>query len=523
MGISAKETIGSLTALWGSWPTAHRLGLVALVVVVSGGLLLWSGIIAPGSRMVPLFGRLEPRDASAITASLDEMGISYRLDDSGRTILVPGSDVERLRLHFAGEGLPAGGVVGFEIMDEAAWATTEFGRKVSYVRALQGELTRTISHMDGVETARVHIVIPQSTLFVRDEKAATAAVMLTLRPSFTPDPGQTRGIMHLVASAVDDLKAENVTVIDGMGRILSADAWAGDALNRRGAQTDATLHLEGVLESRVQSLLDQVLGPGNSVVRVNASLNFDEQIVERQFFEPAANGQGYVRSAHEVSESYAGAGTAPGGAGIDANVPTYQLGGEDSNEYQRTETTYNYELQEIRETLVAAPGAVSRLSVAVVVNGLLEEPQRLALMDTVATAAGIDPGRGDQITVTGQPFDTSLWDRLQDHMEIENAARQAWETQIRQTIQWAAIGLGALILVLVPLFLVRRRKVREVHRLEEIAAKRVQVQAAKNGERLTMSLDTVPEDEQMKRAIEQLARDDPSRVAEALRVWLAED
>ncbi len=520
------EFLKSVTTLWTGWSRAQRVSLMLAAVLVAGGLLWWAGVLTPGGGLVPLFSRLDPRDAAAITAALEEREVAYGLDNSGRTVLVPRDQVDSLRLFFAGQGLPSGGVVGFEIMDEAAWATTEFGRKVSYTRALQGELARTINHIDGVRDARVHIVLPESTLFVRADSKATAGVMLNLEPLYTPLPSQTRSIMHLVAASVEGLTPEQVTVIDDLGRVLSAEAGvAGDRLDQAASEHQ----LEETLRVRAQSLLDQVLGPGNSVIRVRADLDFDHRYLERQSFTPEQDGQGIPRSSYQTSEIYSGSGVVPGVAGVDSNVPGYQAGEDGEGFYQRTETTTNYELAEVRETHQVAPGDVRRLSVAVVVNGDLAAGQQQALAEMISATVGLDPGRGDQVVVMGQPFNTDFMDRWVEHLQAEQLAQLAREAQIRDILLYGGIPLAALLLIggSVAMVVGRRRGRARKQQAQVEAVRAAEAAAADkggNGAPFTMplSLDQVPNDETLRRGLEQLARQDPKRVANALKVWLAE-
>ncbi len=520
MSKSLTEYLRPAIDLWGSWPPWRRWTLLGVSALVLCSLLLWAGVFGPSARMNPLFTRLEPVDASAITSALEEKGISYRLEDDGRTILVPSADVHRLRLHFAGEGIPGGGVVGFESMDQSSWATTDFGRQVSYIRALQGELTRTIRQMEGVADSRVHIVLPESTLFVRDQRPASAAVLLSLKPYHSPSPSQTRAIMNLVAASVDDLAPEGVTVVDEAGRILSAEVQMSPLEEGLRGHRDSERELEDVLQSRVQTLLDQVLGPGNSVVRVKANLNFDERVVERQLFEPAENGQGYLRSVHELEESFSGSSPAPGAPGVDANVPTYVADEGNESDYQRQERIENYEIAESRERLVVAPGAVERLSVAVVVNDHLTDDQVQAISDAVSASIGYDPGRNDLISVIGQPFDTTLQDRMEEQLAQDAVAREAWYDRVI----WGAAA--ALLALMIMGFVISRRRAARRRAEEEEREAREEAQRLAEGDRdqrRQLFPDTVPADDQLRRSIRELAREDPERVADAIKIWLHEE
>lgn len=447
------------TAWFRQLKPAARWVVAATAVLVLGGLLALAVAGRDGPRWEPLFTRLDPTDAAAIAGQLEEKGIAFQLAEGGQAILVPASEVDRLRLDLAAQGLPRQGTVGLELMEQMPMGATEFERQVQYLRGLQGELARTIGRLEGVDTARVHVVLPERSPFVGEQRPATAAVLVQLRPGAELEPEQVRSIMHLVASAVEGLQPEDVTVVDTAGRLLSAEVGPEDdgAAVVRGDRFEVERRFEEELQHSLQTLLEQVLGPGNVIARVNAELNFDQQVVERHLFEPPADGgQGVLRSIQELQETFTG-GPAPGGVPGDTNIPTYPQVGGGTGDYQRSERTANYEVNEVVDRLQVAPGAVRRLSVAVVVNGELTPERQQALQQAVAAAIGSDPQRQDQVEVVAMPFDTTVADRLQQSLDEE---RQAREEARRLVLLAGAAGLVLLAAVLLVIAWRRRRAAR---------------------------------------------------------------
>ncbi|MEW6546431.1 MAG: flagellar basal-body MS-ring/collar protein FliF [Bacillota bacterium] len=489
------------------------LGLGLVAVVLAGGLMAF--LSQP--RFVPLYTGLDITDAARITEKLGEQGVPYRLRDEGRTVLVPAQQVYRARLSLAAQGLPRQGTVGFEILDKPPLGATESDRRLAYLRALQGELARTITQVEGVEQARVHIVVPEPRLFASQEHPVTAAVLLKLRPGTELGVEQVRGIVHLVTHSVEGLRPDGVSVVDQYGRVLSAQVVddtspSGTADRLLEVQRQFQAHME----QRLQSLLEQVLGLGNVVTRVTAELNFDSRTVERQLFEPGPD-DGVVRSIQELEETFSGqAGSLPPTNG---NVPGYQVGGSEGPvSYQRREVTRNLEVGQVREQMVVMPGSVRRLSVAVVVNRELEPAQQEAIGRLVAAAIGSDPARQDQITVLGIPFATR-WVDLEEKPTTPPAAVRLPDWR------YLAAGGGGVVVLLFARWLRGRRR-RRLVRAPEPAVVPAPTPVA-GAEPTRAAAPEEPEglaDEARLRAeVEKLARKSPETVAQLIRAWMAEE
>ncbi len=250
-----------------------------VVVVAVASILGFGALIALSNRVDyrPLFSNLNSEDAGEIVKKLKDQKVPYRIASDGKAILVPADKVYDLRLSLASDGLPQGGGVGFEIFDRKNFGMTEFVQKLNYQRALQGELARTIMQIAGVEQARVHLAIPEKSLFKDNEKVPTASVVLKMKPGTILRDSEVQGIVHLVASSIEGMDPDQVTLLDSRGKILSRNS-PSDATGRMtSTMMETQRSYERNLEDRLQSLLDRAVGEGKSVARVNATLDFKQE------------------------------------------------------------------------------------------------------------------------------------------------------------------------------------------------------------------------------------------------------
>lgn len=378
---------------WNRLTVVQRMLLVALVLaaaILIPVLVNWAG--TPTYSVA--FSNLSEADAGAIVEQLVEAGVDYELPRSG-TIAVPAEQVYEVRMQMAREGLPEGGTVGYELFSGNTLGMTEFTQRINYQRALEGELERTISNLDAIEAVRVHIVTPEKRLLASDQAPATASVTVKVRSGQQIDAAQVRSITHLVASSVEDLKPENVVVVDVNGMMLSAGVEDGYTTT---GQTDQRQALEqsaaAEIRHKVQSLLDSSLGPNRSVVQAYVTMDWTERKTTVQSFEPDPQA---VRSSQVISETYATDGTLLGGIpGSDNNLPPVveeDATGDQATSYQRLEKTLNYELTQSETQEVFAPGIIERVSLSVLVDGVQDQAQLATLKSVIAAAAGIDETR----------------------------------------------------------------------------------------------------------------------------------
>ena len=411
----AEETKASVLENIMAWPMPRKLSLaaVALISIVVFALIIIQARVADYQL---LYANLSPTDASSVVNWLKDQKIPYELASEGKAVKIPADRVYEARLELAGMGLPQGGGVGFEVFDKQAFGLTDFAQKINYLRALQGELARTISSLAVVENARVHLALPEDHLFKEQQKQATASVILKIAPGQQLKEGQVQGIVHLVAGSIEGLDANNVTVVDSSGKILSESRKEEAESVVAPGMLEYQHTLEQRLENRAQSLLDTALGSGNSVVRVTAELNFLQQEQTEEKYDP----EGSVVRSEQTSEEKSGIARSGGVPGSASNLP----GGSgtmtsSSNPSSRSEETVNYEVSKVISKKVFPVGTIQNLSVAVLVADKVNstadgkkpvavprsEEELASIQTMVSRALGLDDKRGDQIEVTSMPFE----------------------------------------------------------------------------------------------------------------------
>jgi len=426
------------------------------MLVGAGGLLLatlfmlysWSSSVSYAT----LFSGLESTDSAAIVEDLRSRGVAYRLAGGGTAIEVAEGQVDELRLDFAARGLPQGGATGFELFNGNSFTATDFVQRLNFQRGLQGELERTIETFGAVEHARVHIVLPEQSLFIRDERPATASVVLQLKAGQRLAPNEVEGISRLIAGAVEGLDQKEVSIIDTSGAVIydgRAAAEADGLVAQPGSVLELQHTYEQTLEHSVQQVLDRTLGAGQSAVTVRAALNMDRVETQTESYTPGDTENGVPRSSTSVTESYdangaAAAGVVPGAVanvpGADTSLAETATGDDGGTTYARNETTTNFEVGRTVTTTVQAPGAVERLSVSLMLDESIPAEQVESLQQAVAAAAGIDAERGDTIAVTRVAFDRTL-------ITDAEAAFQA-EAQSQQLLSYVRLALPVLALIL---------------------------------------------------------------------------
>jgi flagellar M-ring protein FliF len=401
----------------------QQLTTLAIAFVAVVGLTIGSAYWLNVPTYGVLFADMDSETAASVVTKLKNDKVAYLLDDGGRTVRVPASRVDELRLDMASQGMPTSGRVGFEIFDRTAFGVTDFLEHVNYRRALEGELARTIASVGDVASARVHIAIPRESLFANQEQPAKASVVLKLRTN-RPLPASTvNAITGLVAASVESLRPEAVVVIDNFGRSLAhASANADDPAG--GPQLEHQQGLERDMAARVVALLDPILGAGHVRVNVNAQLDPGSKEETEERWDPSP----VVRSRQSVSQ-VAGGGTATQGvAGTRANLPPDPKAPKPPETTlaavppaQHTAETTNYELGRVTTHRLQPRGKLTRLSVAVVVDDEREvasengksvrrskprsAPEIQKVHDLVAASVGLDTERGDQLTVENIAFE----------------------------------------------------------------------------------------------------------------------
>ncbi|HVW94235.1 MAG TPA: flagellar basal-body MS-ring/collar protein FliF [Devosia sp.] len=465
----------------------NRLGLarvaaMAVVAVLMLGFFALLTLRVSSPNMAPLYNGLSLEDSSAITKELQSMNVPFELQGDGDTILVPRDQVTTVRMSLAGDGLPTKGQVGYEIFDQQnTLGATSFVQNINNVRALEGELARTITSLDRIKSARVHLVLPQRELFSREQQNPTASIVLSVRGELSA--GQIGAIQHLVAAAVEGLTPDRVAIVDDAGQLL-ASGDGGDGTSLASADYDERVTgVEDRLKSRVEDMLNNVVGPGRARVQVSVELNLDRSTKTTETFDP--NGQvvhssqtrnsqntstGGSDQSVSVSNSLPGAaqnggsstnpaaatagapGTAPAGAG---SSPTEQA--------QTNEETTNYDNSKTTETQTSDAGGIKRLTVAVAVDGNYKDdgkgnqvysPRNQTEIDQIRTlvqsAVGFDKSRGDDVQVVNLQFA-----QRPAPPEVGSTGPGLFDFTRDDLINWAQMAVTLIIALALVLFVMR--------------------------------------------------------------------
>lgn len=546
---------GRLLAKLRGNPLLPLLFAGAAVVAVVIALLMWAG--TPEYRV--LYSSLGEADGGRIISELDKRGVPYRFGEGGQTLLVPSDQVHSLRLHLAEQGLPQGGNAGFSLMDNQAFGISQFAEQVNFQRALEGELSSSIESLGPVAGARVHLALAKPSVFVRDREPAKASVVLTLHPGRALGDGQVTAIVHMISSSVPELVAENVTLVDQHGNLLSRPG--SNARDLDGTQLSYIEEVERSYQQRIEHILAPILGANNVRAQVAAQLDFSSREETSERYSPNQTpNQAAVRSSQQNSSYTGGDELAMGVPGALSNVPPgsapspiEQAPTEDADgaktelpkppSQQRQEQVINYEVDRNVAHIQHRRGQIKRLSVAVVVNyreqpGTDGEPTQAPLSDTeldhitrlARQAMGFSATRGDELEVVNSPF----IDR-----STELVAREWWESPAMQQLaltfgRYLLVGLAALLLYLLLLRPLLRRYTRQPVPVVEEAPVRVRVAVDDDEGHLELDTDDgtgntydlrqrkrkIQTHEQHLKLLRDMAEEDPRLVAMIIRSWM---
>jgi flagellar M-ring protein FliF len=522
----------------------QQIGLGVLLVAAIGLLFVVSTVGRTPDTAVAYSG-LSTEDAAMVVEKLKAAKIPYVLAEGG-IIRVPSGQVQEARLALAGSGLggkPAAGS-GFELFDQNSFGQTEFTQKVNYQRALENELARSIDRLDAVDTSRVHLVLPQPSLFTTQQKDATGSVILKLKPGKRFDTAQARSIANLVAGSVEGLKAQNLTILDINGNMLTGDDNTPGA-GMSSKQLEQQRGYETNLEHDLQALLDRVLGSGKAAVRVSATMDWDQVEQTSETFTPGDVATSPVRTSHEISESTtnsaAGPGGVPGTAANNGAVPTYQggVGTGTGASTTKTDRDTTYELNKSVQKTVRSPGALKRLSVSVMLDDDPANPNpalQQSVQNAINAAAGVDPARGDVLTVTALAFNRAELQITQVAME-----EAAQKDQLMSYVRLGALALGPLLMLIVLFVVLSRGRKKEnlVVLKDKIEAEATPVLPAigapvpgapimpgRPNKPFTPVAQPIAEDPQkayIREQIQALGKSNPATVAQLIQTWMDED
>ncbi len=525
-------------------------GAAAIAIVVA--MVLWAK--QPDYRT--LFSNLSDQDGGAIVTQLTQMNVPYRFSDNGGALEVPADKVHELRLRLAQQGLPKGGAVGFELLDQEKFGISQFSEQVNYQRALEGELARTIETLGPLKSARVHLAMPKPTLFVREQKAPSASVTVNLQPGRALDEGQISAVVHLVSSAVAGLPPGNVTLVDQMGRLLTKSNTSARDLND--AQLKYATDVENRVQSRIEAILGPIVGTSNVHAQVTAQIDFADKEQTEEQYRPNGDAAQAVMRSRQVNENLQVGGPNPGGVpGALSNQPApantapittpaqNQQNGQQGAQQQQTTTaanagprtssrneTTNYEVDRtIRHTKMNT-GDVQRLSVAVVVNYKtlpdgkplpLTAEQMKQIEDLTREAMGYSEKRGDTLNVVNSPFSA---------VDDTSGELPFWQ---KQAFMDLLIEIGRWLLVVIVAWLLWRKAVRPqlVRRAEEAKALKeqsllreetheaVEVRLSKDEQMQQRRANQRMGAEVMSQRIREMSDNDPRVVALVIRQWMS--
>ena len=440
------EGVGNLIEVFKAIPAGKRISfLITFTIVVGGFIALLAYTNRPDYQ--ELFRDLDQTEASKITEKLKENRVKYQLKNGGTTIEVPDDMVLQLRLDMASEGiLPKGGTVGFEIFDDMSFGTTEFELKLRYQQALQGELARTIMAFDSIEQARVHIVTAGDSLFAEEEKPATASVVVRLRPGNRLNPRQLQGIINLVSSSVEGLRPENVSIVDMEGGILTKGNDENSVGDISSDQFDYKRKLAETYEKQIVTMLEPVVGLNKVVARVSVDVDFKRIRTSEENYDPDS---AVIFSEERQKESSTEGDRTPEGS-PDLLNQGIQTGSENptssSSLYEKESSILNYKINRVERNIIDDSGDIKRLSASVIIDGPYDvttdeegnstkvfkqrdRKQMKTFEEIVKNAIGFSADRGDQVTVSNEPFSMEK----EGITDMPAASSDGWMTYVKKS------------------------------------------------------------------------------------------
>ncbi len=449
--MAINDNLGSMKSYASRFASGFTSGQKVLTVIAVAALGLAGYIyssMASKPSYAPLFTGLAPSDAAAMTTKLQSAGIPYQLTDGGSTILVPQPDVNQERLVMAQANLPANSTVGLSLLSNVGITASQLTQQADYQRALQGELASTIEAINGVTSAQVNLALVNNDVFaISNTSQPSASILVTLSPGTVLSQTQVQGIIHLVASAIPNLSASNITLVDSNGNVLSAPGQS----NSSTVNDQQTQAFNSNLQTQLESLLTPMVGANNAIVRVSATLNFDQTTTSSQSVQttPAGTPVTVPTQVQSATQNFSGTGSPAGGVlgSITTNTGT---GGNST--YKQTNNTTNYAVGQVNSSTTQAPGQVQKLSVAVLVNSKVKGVTLAKVQQLVAAAAGIVTSRGDTISVVAMPFSKSAT------TTTLVAAAASSTSSIFSLAKTALLVLGVLLV----LFFIMRSSRREV-------------------------------------------------------------
>ena len=549
-----QEITGDFTRRFKQLTTQQKMGLavgIAALIAVIVGSWIWGQ--SPDYRV--LYSNLSDRDGGAIIESLQQLNIPYKFTEGGGALMIPGNQVHETRLKLASQGLPKGGTVGFELMENQKFGITQFAEQVNYQRALEGELARSVQSISAVASARVHLAIPKPSVFVKEQQKPSASVVLTLRGGRLLDAAQVSAVVHLISSSVPEMSAKNVTVVDQDGNLLSAIQEDG-GINLDAKQIKYVQQIEQKYIRRIEDILSPLLGSNNVRAQVTANIDFARTEQTAEVYKPNQNpADSTIRSQQNLETLNGSNLNASGVPGALTNQPPVAatapivaspggpaVANSEKIDNLHKENTVNYEVDRTISHTLLPVGMIKRLSVAVLVNNRkvtdpkgkvsyvpLSTVEKTQIDNLVKDAVGFDPTRGDSLNVQNAAFN--------DEKELAEVV-PLWQQpeMIELAKQLAKYLFIALVMLYIVFGIIRpafrplqpANKTEHEGDLEEAALEGINGEHAEEGEAATVELSSASKDyappiepyEQNLKIAQQIVQQDPKIVASVIKDWV---
>lgn len=503
-------------------------GLIFTAVIAS---LIYLGVYFGSTKYEVLFSNMNSTDSASVYKQLQTDKVDAKVQ--GNSILVPKGQVDELRMKILSEVNLTNGSQGFEILDKSQFGSTDEQTKINYQRALQGELERTIKSFSEVQNARVHLVLPDDTAFVKDTQAGSASVTVQLKTGQKLSQDQVRALVSLISGAVKNIPKENVQVMDSNLTLLSKNLYnntkEGDADSSSTTSTDEQQKLtekyEKAQEQNLLNMLEAVYGKDKVKVKVNADLDFDAVQQDSTTYDPKS----VVVSEHNIKDTTGNNTNTTSNSPVDNNMTNSTATTGNNGATTHDETTKNYDVSKVEQKTIKAPGSVKRLTASVALDGNVDDATKTSIKNLATTAIGYDQNRGDTISIEGIPFDTTAKDNAKKDLDAMNKA----DAQAKKNKMYAIIGsIAALVIASAVGVILWRRKKRSEEDLfdDELDSKGIDViigdemDATKQQPKFKpVELESQNEQTHVENEIKKYAKDKPEQVVDVVKSWLAED
>ncbi|WP_123053494.1 flagellar basal-body MS-ring/collar protein FliF [Clostridium sp. JN-1] len=519
--------------LIGKWKELSRRKKIAFGVIFAGVIaaLIFAGISLGSTKYEVLFSNMNSTDSAAVYKQLQADKVDAKV--KGNSILVPKDQVDKVRMQVLSEVQMTNGSQGFELLDKSKFGSTDAELKINYQRALQGELERTIKSFSEIEDARVHLVIPDDTAFVKDTEPGTASVTLKVKQGQSLTPDQVKAVVALISGAVKNIPPQNVQVMDANMNLLSNDLYTdkkdgNQSTTSADKQQQLKKQYEQDLQKRLKDMLESVYGKDKVKVTVNADLDFDAVQQDAVTYDPKSVVVSENNKKSTSNSGSSGASNSP----VDNNMTNSAAANNGNSVSTNEESTKNYDVSKVEQKTIKAPGSVKRLTASVALDGNVDDATKTAIKNLAVSTIGYDDKRGDTISVEGIPFDTTLKDKAKKDLDDMNKATE----QAQKNKLYTIIGIIAAVIIAaaVGIFLwMRKNRMEEEDAFDDEFGQTQSIDTVIGDDEADMTgqqpkfkpVEFEEENEQthLENEIKKYAKEKPDQVADVIKSWLAED